>query len=174
MNYAGIITDDIVDGIGVRVTLFVSGCPHHCLGCHNPQTWNFHYGNPFTEETMQKIIDLVKQKEIDGLTLSGGDPLVKENISVVRSIVERVKEETGKSIWCYTGYTIDELCDIADGCKDTSYVLSNIDVLVDGKFVLEKKDITLPFRGSSNQCIIDMRHSGKLHVVHYEIEDDHE
>ena len=148
MNYVWINSKDIANGIGVRVSLFVSGCDRHCPGCHNRQAWDFNRGTRFTETTMESILSRLGEDFISGLTILGGEPLNPENIATVREIVKCVREEyPQKTIWIYTGYTYEEL--------DTD-IMQMIDVLVDGAFVEELHDVTLRFRGSSNQRIIDV------------------
>ena len=148
MKYARINPTDIANGNGVRVSLFVSGCDRHCPGCHNEQAWDFNFGTWFKETTMQQILSRLGEDFIVGLTILGGEPLHPNNIDTVREIVKRVREEyPEKTIWIYTGYTYEEL--------DTD-ILQMIDVLVDGAFIESMHDITLKFRGSSNQRIIDV------------------
>lgn len=161
MNYGRIYYCDVANGIGCRTALFVSGCTHHCRECFNPETWDFDYGKPFTNETENDIIESLKPDYIDGLTVLGGEPMELSNQAVIRPFLERVKKEAAHaSIWIYSGYTYEELTDIANKrCHgdDTAAILSLTDVLVDGRFVIEKKDLTLSFRGSSNQRIIDVK-----------------
>lgn len=164
MNYSVIKENDIADGTGVRVTLFVSGCRHHCKECFQPETWNFSYGKPFTDETLNKILTALAPKQIEGLTLLGGEPMDKANQSTVKKIVTAVRDTFGdtKNIWCYSGYTFETDILEKNGdahTKDTMAILSQIDILVDGEFVLEKKNLRLNFRGSENQRIIDVKRS---------------
>lgn len=164
MNYGNIKKCDIADGPGVRVSLFVSGCRHHCKGCFNAETWDFHYGQPYTKETEVEILEALAPSYIQGFTLLGGEPFEPENQAVLAGLVKKVREVfPKKDIWCYTGYLYD--VDLIPGGKVfteyTKAMLSCIDVLVDGEFVEEKKDITLRFRGSSNQRILEI---GKIHV----------
>ena len=159
MNYANIKFTDISNGIGVRTSLFVSGCTHHCPGCFNPETWDFCYGKEYTKETEDKIIESLKPPYVAGLSLLGGEPFEPENSETLAKLCERVKKELpGKTIWCYSGYSFDS--DMMEGklskVSSTRKLLENIDVLVDGEFVLELKDISLKFRGSSNQRIINV------------------
>ena len=159
MNYADIKAVDIQDGTGVRVSLYVSGCHFHCKGCHNPEAWNFKYGKEFTKEVEDLIIDYLKPEHITGLSLLGGEPMEPSNQRALVSFVRRVKETyPQKDIWCYTGYLFDRelLQESRARCEVTDELLSYIDVLVDGKFVEELKDLSLKFRGSSNQRIIDI------------------
>ena len=161
MNYGKIYYCDVANGIGCRTALFVSGCTHHCRECFNPETWDFDYGKPFTNETESAIIDSLRPAHIDGLSILGGEPMELSNQKVIRPFLERVKKEAGHAtVWIYSGYTFEELTD-ADNKRchgdDTAAILSLTDVLVDGEFVAEKKDLTLAFRGSSNQRIIDVK-----------------
>lgn len=159
MYYGNIKKCDIADGPGVRVSLFVSGCRHHCKGCFNPETWNFEYGTPYTKETEAEILKLLSPSYITGFTLLGGEPFEPENQCVLSSLLRKIKETyPEKTIWCYTGYLYD--VDLIPGGKvhteHTEAMLSCIDVLVDGEFVEEEKDVTLEFRGSRNQRIITL------------------
>ncbi|MCF2682099.1 anaerobic ribonucleoside-triphosphate reductase activating protein [Faecalicatena contorta] len=160
MHYGNIKECDIADGPGVRVSLFVSGCRHHCKGCFNSETWDFQYGNPYTKETEEEIIRLLKPDFIQGFTLLGGEPFEPENQVELVKLLKRIRETyPKKDIWCYSGYLYD--VDMIPGGKVytevTEEMLSYIDVLVDGKFVEELKDITLVFRGSSNQRILHLK-----------------
>ncbi len=160
MNYAAIKKTDIANGTGVRVSLFVSGCTHHCKGCFNRETWDFGYGDPFTEQTQEELLDALSPSHIAGLTLLGGEPFEPPNQEALLPFLQRVREEfPGKDIWCYTGYLLDR--DLLSPSRArgslTDRMLSLLDVLVDGEFVEAKKDISLRFRGSSNQRIIDLR-----------------
>ena len=162
MNYSGIKTHDVANGIGIRVSLFVSGCTHHCKGCFNPETWDFCYGERFTEKEEQKIIDALAPEYIKGFSLLGGEPFEPENQKVLLPLLERIRETyPEKDIWCYTGYTLDEelLKESRARTDETDKMLSCIDVLVDGEFVQDLYDISLKFRGSSNQRIIDVKKS---------------
>ncbi len=168
MYYGAIKSHDIANGLGVRVTLFVSGCTHHCKGCFNAETWNFNYGNPYTKETEAQIITLLKKDFIKGLTLLGGEPMEPQNQEEIVKLLRRVKKECpNKDIWCYSGYTFDK--DLIKGGKahtnNTDEIISYLDVLVDGEFVLELKNLSLKFRGSSNQRIIDVKKSLKENQV---------
>lgn len=157
MNYAAIKWYDISNGPGVRVSLYVSGCRNHCKGCFNRETWDFDYGEKFTEEVEKKIINGLKPDYISGFTLLGGDPFEPENARELAPFMKRLRAAyPDKSFWCFTGYDLDaellsgkqaDLSDIMD-------MLGTLDVLVDGRFVEEKKDLNLRFRGSSNQRII--------------------
>lgn len=160
MNYANIVDCDLANGTGVRVSVFVCGCTHHCKGCFNPEAWDFNFGSEFTEETQRHIISLLSKPYITGLTILGGEPLEPENQVGLIGLLRAVKSEMPtKDVWCYTGYTIEQL--VEDGskcrCEVTDELLSLIDVLVDGEFNEELKDASLKFRGSSNQRIINMR-----------------
>lgn len=162
MNYAAIKKNDIANGEGVRVSLFVSGCTHGCKGCFNREAWDFAYGAPFTEETEAELLTALSPDYVNGLTLLGGEPFEPENQKVLIGFLRRVREKfPGKDVWCYTGYVMDEelLKESRARCGVTDQMLSMIDVLVDGKFVEELKDISLPFRGSRNQRVINVRAS---------------
>lgn len=160
MYYGNIKGYDIADGPGVRVSLFVSGCRHHCKGCFNTETWDFAYGQPYTKETEDQIIDMLAGSYIQGLTVLGGEPFEPENQPEVMRLLRRVKKTyPGKDIWCYSGYLYD--VDMQKGgcvyTDVTEELLSYIDVLVDGEFVEDMKDITLLFRGSRNQRLIVLK-----------------
>ncbi|MBQ8164665.1 MAG: anaerobic ribonucleoside-triphosphate reductase activating protein [Clostridia bacterium] len=162
MNYANIKKRDIANGTGVRVSLFVSGCTHHCEGCFNSETWSFNYGDPFTEDVENEVIEALTPSYMTGLSLLGGEPFEPVNQKGLLNLLRRVKKELPqKTIWCYTGYTFDK--DLIPGgrvhCEATDEMLSMIDVLVDGKFMQDLYDISLKFRGSSNQRIIDVKKS---------------
>lgn len=161
MNYGQIYFTDTANGAGCRTALFVSGCSHHCEGCFNEETWNFDYGEPFTEKEEDEIIESLKPTYIAGLTVLGGEPMEVRNQPAVWHLIERVRNEVpNKSIWVYSGYTYDELTDSNNARTRTDVtdnILDNIDILVDGEFVLDLKNISLKFRGSSNQRIIDMK-----------------
>ena len=159
MNYCGIKKCDIANGQGVRVTLFVSGCTHHCKGCFQPETWDFEYGDAFTEDVEKEIMECLAPDYIKGLTLLGGEPFEPVNQRVLVKFIKKVREAyPKKNIWCYTGYLLDEelLKPSRARCEVTDEMLSYIDVLVDGEFVLEKKNISLKFCGSENQRLIDL------------------
>ena len=167
MKIAGFYDESISNGEGRRVVLYVSGCPHHCPGCHNKEAQDFSYGQDFNE---QEILDKIKDNSIlKGITISGGEPLCKENINEVHKFIQDVKNiKPNFNVWCYSGYTLDEL--IARNDEDTNKCLEDIDVLVDGEFKLDKKDPTLKFRGSSNQRILDVKNSLKTHqFIEYKI-----
>lgn len=159
MHYGQIKNCDIANGEGVRVTLFVSGCTNHCEGCFQPETWDFCYGKPFTKATEDEILTMLAPSYISGLTLLGGEPFEPENQRVLLPFVERVRAQyPEKTVWAFSGFTIEELWQ--DGshprCEVTDKLLSLLDVLVDGRFVLAKKNISLRFRGSENQRLLDM------------------
>lgn len=164
MNYAAIKKHDIANGVGVRVSLFVSGCTHQCKGCFNQEAWDFSYGSRYTEETEQIILNACDHDYIRGLTLLGGEPMEPDNQKALLPLLRQFKERfPEKSVWCYSGYDFEQ--DILSGrlgdWETTKELLSYIDVLVDGEFHLEEKDLTLRFRGSSNQRIIDVPKSLK-------------
>lgn len=161
MNYSLIRKCDIANGPGVRISLFVSGCTHHCPGCFQPETWDFNYGERFTKQTQEKILELLKPDYISGLTILGGEPMESKNILGVCELISQVKRfYPDKTVWLYSGYTFEQLS------RPTSSVTTNIiiynimrrlDILVDGPFIEEKKDLRLKFCGSSNQRLIDLR-----------------
>ena len=158
MHYGAIKKRDIANGPGVRVSLFVSGCTHHCPGCFNSDTWDFTYGEPFTPQTEREIIDLMAPEYISGISLLGGEPMEVQNQRVLLPLLRKIKAQyPAKTVWCYSGYVLEELTGISRArCEVTDELLSLIDVLVDGRFVAAKKDIRLRFRGSSNQRLIDL------------------
>ena len=174
MNYGNIKECDIADGPGVRVTLFVSGCRHHCKGCFNSETWNFQYGVPFTEETQDKILKLLEPGYIQGFTLLGGEPFEPENQAVLVHLLKKIRETyPQKDIWCFTGFLFDK--DIIENMckrwKETNELLSYIDVLVDGRFVEELKNLNLKFKGSENQRTILVNESLKSgNVILYDFD----
>ena len=167
MKYADIKKYDIANGVGVRVSLFVSGCTHHCKGCFNAEAWDFNYGKDFTDEVIEEIIDALKPDYISGLSLLGGEPLEVQNEAAVLSLIKKIKKVFGdtKNIWGYSGYLYEDLLKRAKSDDVTDEILHSIDILVDGKFEMDKKDITLFFRGSSNQRIIDVKESLKNNKV---------
>lgn len=156
MNYATIKNCDIANGPGVRVSLFVSGCTHRCPGCFNEEAWDFCYGQPFTRETIDYILNLLKPDYIQGLTLLGGEPFEPQNQGAVVELLRQVKKAyPNKSIWAFSGYLFEK--DILSGrIGDTSEYLSYLDVLVDGPFIQARKNLSLRFRGSENQRLIDV------------------
>lgn len=155
MNYHNILHDDMVNGEGLRVVLFVSGCDHHCEGCQNPQTWKVDSGIPFDEAAVNEIMNELENPYIDGITFSGGDPLHPNNLPIVKKLCEdiKLKFENRKTIWLYTGYTIEEIIR-SDELKD---ILSYIDILVDGKFEKDKVDVYYCWAGSTNQRVINIK-----------------
>ena len=164
MNYAEIKKTDIANGIGVRVSLFVSGCTHHCKGCFNGETWDFSYGKEFGRQTEEELLQALSPAYIAGLSLLGGEPFEPCNQRALLPFLKRVKEcYPKKTIWCYSGYLFDRelLGESCARCEATDEMLSLLDVLVDGEFVQEQKDISLRFRGSKNQRIIDVPESLK-------------
>ena len=171
MHYGELKKCDIANGAGVRVTLFVSGCTNRCPHCFQPQTWAFDYGQPFTEETEEQLMRMLTPSYISGLTLLGGEPFEPDNQRALLPFVRRLRRVLpDKTIWAYTGRTYEEL--LTDGCSHrcevTDELLALVDVLVDGRFVQELKDISLRFRGSSNQRLIDLREtrrSGELTLL---------
>lgn len=178
MNYEKIDKCSVSEGQGVRVVLWVSGCTLHCKNCHNPQTWDFNSGIPFTDESMKEILEYLDKPYISGLTISGGHPLEAENLSTVKTIVEEVKLRLPhKNIWLYTGYRWENISEAVTSPEENgeydnilAEILPYINVVVDGRYKDELRDITLPFRGSSNQRIIDVRkslHTGE--AVLYEL-----
>ena len=158
MNYGNIKKRDIANGTGVRVTLFVSGCTHHCKGCFQPETWDFAYGQPFTRDTEDELLEALAPSFINGLTLLGGEPFEPDNQQALLPFLRRVRTAyPDKTIWAFSGYTWEELTgDSRARCACTDELLSLVDVLVDGEFVEAFKDISLHFRGSSNQRVIDV------------------
>ena len=162
MNYEKIDKCSVSNGLGVRTVLWISGCNIHCKNCHNQSTWDFNSGIPFTDDTMQEILYDLSKPYIKGLTLSGGHPLDPHNAPKVLEIVKRVKMVfPNKDIWIYTGYVWEDIIK-NDTLKE---ILKRTDVLVDGAYIDELRDISLPFRGSSNQRIIDVQESLKQNQV---------
>lgn len=150
MRYKSILDCSIADGEGVRVALYVSGCSHKCKGCHNPESWDCNAGTLFTKEKKQRLFTLLERPYIDGLTLTGGDPLYKANIEETTALCKEFKEKfPNKTIWLYTGDTYEDVKDLE--------IMQYIDTIVDGEFKIEERDITLPFRGSKNQRIIHLK-----------------
>lgn len=155
MNYMAIYKTSLADGIGWRTVLFVSGCNHKCKGCHNPESWNKNAGYPFTEETKQKLFEFLSKDYINGLTISGGDPLYSDNISTVTKLCKEIKEKfPNKTIWVYTGSLYRDIKNLE--------LMKYIDVIVDGEFKINQKDTTLAYRGSYNQRIIDVKTGKQL------------
>lgn len=172
MHYGNIKNYDIADGEGVRVTLFCSGCTNRCEGCFQPETWDFCYGKEYTKETEDQLIQMLTNPNIQGLTLLGGDPFEPSNQRTLITLLRRVKQELPtKDVWAYTGFVYEQ--DLSEGQRKhtevTDEMLSYIDVLVDGPFVIDEKDISLYFRGSTNQRVIDMPKtlkSGNVVIYH--------
>lgn len=164
MNYADIKTEDIANGPGIRVSLFVSGCRNACDGCFNKEAWDFSYGHAYTNDTVVEILDALKRPYISGLSILGGDPFEPENFNGVWVLCADVKAWVpNRTIWLYTGYRFEDFMDHP--------IMKLIDVVVDGKFEKDKRDITLAFRGSSNQRVIDVKRSlYQKEIVLYEID----
>ena len=167
MKYANIKTYSIENGTGVRVSLFVSGCTHHCKDCFNEQAWDFEYGNPFTEDTENAVIEALTPDYMAGITLLGGEPMEPVNQRGLLPLLKRIRKELPqKTVWAYTGYVYEDLLEGGRAhCEVTEELLSLCDILVDGPFIAEKKNISLRFRGSENQRIIDLkatRETGKV------------
>ena len=161
MNYATIKNCDIANGTGVRVSLFVSGCTHHCKGCFNAEAWDFNYGEPFTKEVENEILDMLKPDYIKGLSLLGGEPFEPQNMACLVPFLEKYKKlYPQKNIWSYSGYTFEEMTE-GKLSKDpnTAKMLGMIDILVDGEFVEAKRNLMLKFRGSENQRLLDVKES---------------
>ena len=159
MYYGEIKNCDVADGPGVRVTLFVSGCTNRCEGCFQPQTWDFTYGRPYTQETEEELLRLLSPGYIRGLTLLGGEPFEPENQRALLPLLRRVRRELpGKDIWAFSGYTLETLLSPGSRahCEATAEMLSLLDVLVDGPFVQAKRNLMLRFRGSENQRLLDV------------------
>lgn len=176
MNYATIKECDVANGPGVRVSLFVSGCNHHCKGCFNEIAWNFNYGNEFNQETINKILKDLDKDYIEGLSLLGGEPLEYVNQKGLVDLVKQVKEKfPNKTIWCYTGFDFekDVMGKMYNVWDETKELVQNIDVIVDGKFEMEKKNPSLKFRGSENQRLIDVKRSMKEQkIIWADVEDE--
>lgn len=168
MNYADIKYCDVANGPGVRVSLFVSGCTHHCKECFNPETWDFAYGKPFTEQVQGQLMDYLKPDYIKGLTLLGGEPMEHSNQQGLLPFIRRVRAQyPDKTIWCFTGYDFEKdiLGRMVSEWEETKELLSYFDVIVDGEFQIENKDLGLAFKGSSNQRTIlvqESLRSGKI------------
>ena len=164
MKYSDIKYYDIANGLGVRTSLFVSGCTHRCKGCFNEETWDFNYGKEFTEETINEILTSIEPDYIRGLSLLGGEPLEPANQRALLPLLRRFKERfSKKDIWCYTGYTYETDLLAPDGrarCEATDGLLNYIDILVDGEFKQELYDISLKFRGSRNQRVLQIHSEG--------------
>lgn len=168
MNYLQITHDDVCNGNGLRVVLWLSGCSHHCYNCQNPQTWNPNSGIPFDEAAKQEIFTELSKDYISGITFSGGDPLHENNLDEVHKLVKEIRISfPKKTIWLYSGYSYSEIfrgqssCLSQEGLNNFKRreIISNVDVLVDGEYIDEQRDITLKWRGSSNQRVIDIQQS---------------
>lgn len=176
MYYGDIKKYDVANGPGIRVSLFVSGCTHHCPGCFNSETWDFNYGKPFTNDTIEEIIKYMSLPYIKGFTLLGGDPFEESNQTALLPLMRRIWEVyPDKDVWCYTGYDFEK--DILENMyinyPDTKELLSYIDVMVDGEFVMELKDLNLRFKGSSNQRTIMVQESmEKGEIVLYNFDEE--
>ena len=171
MHYAEIKYFDVANGPGIRVSLFVSGCPHACPGCFNEIAWNYEYGEKYTEEVEEKILKAVSKAEIQGLSLLGGEPLYPANLRALLPLLRKLRERLPKKdIWCYSGYTYEELLSReGEEKKELEELFSYLTVLVDGRFIEAEKDITLLFRGSKNQRLILMDETRRRgEVVLYE------
>lgn len=162
MNYSGIIFDDIANGIGIRTSLFVSGCRNNCPGCFNKEQQNFNYGEEFTDEIIDKILDSVDDASCAGISILGGDPMEPENAIEVKKLVDKFHKRygTSKTIWLYTGYNFEDILETYDIRRE---LLLSVDMVVDGLFIESLKDITLRFKGSSNQRIIDINATKENH-----------
>lgn len=175
MNYSGISECDVLNGTGFRVVLFVSGCSHRCYNCQNPKTWDKNFGHPFTEKTKQYIFNCLNKDYIDGITITGGDPLYEYNLDEVLKLVQEIRISfPEKTIWLYTGFEWNDImCSFAglqadcvaldkkdiEAFEKRRKIISNVDVLVDGEYIDEQKDLTLKWRGSKNQNCIDVKQS---------------
>lgn len=176
LNYADIKQYDVANGLGVRVSVFVSGCTHHCKNCFNEETWDFNYGKPFTEKEISQIIEYLRPDYVSGLSVLGGEPFEPVNQKGLLPLLREVKQTyPDKDIWCYSGYLFDQQI-LGQMCKEsdvTKELLSYIDILVDGRFVEEKKNLKIRFRGSENQRIIDVKKSLACgEVIRWEHEND--
>lgn len=173
MNYAKIKRLDVANGPGIRVSLFVSGCSHHCKGCFNPETWDENYGSVYTVATEETILNYLEPEYISGLTLLGGEPMEAEHQKALVPLLREVKHRyPSKTIWLYTGYRFDDeiMKSMYPGNSNTREILALTDILIDGRFIEEKKNLKLYFRGSENQRIIDVKKSlssGKIVCVNY-------
>lgn len=168
MNYCELKLNDVANGPGVRVSLFVSGCTHHCKGCFNEISWDFNAGEPFTHDTINRILDALEPAYVTGLTLLGGEPFEHINQQGLLPLLKKVKETyPDKDIWCFTGYLFDKdiLNDMFEKYTETKEMIDLIDVLVDGEFIAEKKNLMLKFKGSENQRTIDVPASLKAGEV---------
>lgn len=159
MNYSALKKFDIANGPGVRVSLFVSGCTNRCKGCFNKETWDFSYGKKFSSDTMNEILKAISSEYISGFSILGGDPLAEDNIKEVSRIIKNIKEVFGdmKDIWLWTGYTYDDILNKSKTNEYLKYIVENINVMVDGLFIEEEKDLSLQYAGSRNQKIIYLK-----------------
>lgn len=158
MRYHNITKDDMLNGDGLRVVLWVAGCSHHCKGCQNPITWDPQGGIPFEDKEKQEIFEQLEKPYIEGITFSGGDPLYEENVETVTALAKEIKEKyPNKNIWLYTGYVWEEIKEME--------IIPYLDVIVDGKFDLERRDVSLRWKGSPNQRVIDVQKSRDLGLV---------
>jgi anaerobic ribonucleoside-triphosphate reductase activating protein len=167
MRYSQIIPFDVCNGKGIGLSLFVQGCKFHCKGCFNSETWNFDGGKEWNEEIKNKFFELINRPYIKRVSILGGEPLADENISEIYNLISEIKERfPDKDIWLYTGYEWDEM--IMESNK-RHYIISECDIVIDGRYIEEQRDITLPFRGSKNQRVIDVKKSlEKNEIVLYE------
>ncbi len=162
MNYCELKLNDVANGPGVRVSLFVSGCTHHCKGCFNEESWDFNAGREFTEETIETIISAMDHDYIKGITLLGGEPFERTNQQGLLPLLRMIKDKyPNKDVWCFTGYLFDRdiMGHMFNEWEETPEMLKMIDVLVDGEFILEKRNLMLKFKGSENQRTIDVKKS---------------
>ena len=164
MNYIDIYKQDTTNGTGIRVVLWVSGCSHHCKECHNPQTWDKNAGQLFTSESEKELYDALSKPWIKGITFSGGDPLFIDNLYTVLRLIKEIKERfPEKDIWLYTGFTYEDIFNsTTEDMLLRQEIINNIDILIDGPFIIDKKDLRLHWRGSSNQRIIDIKETNKI------------
>lgn len=163
MRYHNITKDDMLNGDGLRVVLWVAGCSHHCKGCQNPITWDPKGGIPFEDKEKQEIFEQLEKPYIEGITFSGGDPLYEGNVDTVTALAKEIKEKyPEKNIWLYTGYEWKEIKDLG--------IIKYLDVVVDGRYVLNRRDVTLPWRGSDNQRVIDVKRTIKENKITLHVE----
>ena len=167
MNYVDIYKNDTTNGIGIRVVLWVSGCSHHCKECHNPQTWDENAGQLFDENAEKELFKALEKPYIKGITFSGGDPLYKNNLEDVKKLITKIRKDyPNKNIWLYTGYTYEDIMTgTTEDMLKRQEIIKNIDILIDGPFIISKKDLRLEWRGSSNQRIIDMQETIKQNKI---------
>jgi anaerobic ribonucleoside-triphosphate reductase activating protein len=169
MNYANIKNCDIANGLGVRVSLFVSGCTHHCPGCFNQIAWDFNYGKDFNKEVQDKIIELLSPSYIDGFSILGGEPLSDFNLDKVLDLAKSAKEvQPEKDIWLWTGYVIDDALSNEKKAEKVKKILKYVDVIIDGPFVQELKDVAIRYRGSTNQRILRVHHKEETDTPFFE------